>query len=121
MRRILLFIPVVAASMLLPVARPVSVAGGDDELQGIRDRLTALERTVIRDPFHPKQTLVARIQAVEDNLAAVEKRFGESEKARDRDDGSVQRSLTDLKRELAALDRALDELTARVKRLEAKQ
>jgi hypothetical protein len=121
MRSILLFVLVVAGSILPPAARPVSVVVVDDELQGIRDRLTALERTVIRDPFHPKQTLVARIGAVEENLVAMEKGFGESEKARDRDDGSMQRSLTDLKRELAALDRALDDLTTRVKRLEARQ
>ena len=123
---------IVTASLAVGLALAVRTwaQGREDPLSLLDVRVAALEKVVIKDLQHPKDTVLARLETAENRLkemersdSAVEKRVASLEGERRRvapgvHDPAVE--LQTLRRQVDTLTRTLDDVKERVRRLEGK-
>ncbi len=130
---------------------PVSSRGGDDSAADLAERVAKLETLVQRDPFHPDDTVLARLAHLDKQLSAIDETSATGARLRDRDDADTAKSidalnkrlkdmetrlraaenprqdpadaraLREIKTDLDKLDRTLDALQSRVSRLESRR
>ena len=77
------------------------------QLEALESRVVALEKSVIKDPFHPDDTVLSRLRILEDRLNAADKIGGQAAKTESREDDQVKRSLDALMRETRELDQRM--------------
>ena len=140
---VLLLVAVVASLNRLAVAQPHD----GDEMKKLNERVEALETAVIKNPAHPQKTVLVRLESLEEHFQEVRKAdLKETESVRriltqlqkdsldldkrlkgaeevlgNRPAGDYPADLRDVKKVVDQLDRTVDDLKERVKRLEAKK
>lgn len=105
----------------------------DEQLKALAARVEALEKAVLRDPLHPTRPVIARLDAGEQRLSAIEKHQAETHDF-DRRLTSVEtqqrqavrdavdpRDLRELQRKVDRLTKGLDDLKQRLQKLESKR
>ena len=151
MKTIWILVCLFMALLLTSMARPTAVLGANDgdNLKKLQDRVDVLEKVVLTDPYHPTQTVLSRLDVAEKTIKELQKHDNDSAKVEVKDDESLtelqkdsddlnrrlkaaedqlrrsgagdENDLRDLKRTVDQLDRSVDDLKERVKRLEAKK
>ena len=80
----------------------------EPSLKSVDERVAVLERTVVRDPFTPKATVLARLDALEKRLDAADSAGTTEQKVEARQDEQIQRTVDALARQVKELDARLD-------------
>ncbi len=140
---------------VLSVTAPAPPHGGQENdvarrVQALTERVTALEKLVVRDPFRPDSTLLARVEAIEKQLKADDRTRQAAAKADEQSLRQLNDTLTrltrqaqeqdkrlktieqerrstggnelrQLQRDLDQMKRTIDDLRMRVSRLEARK
>ena len=108
----ILLVAAITAWINMPVSVRAADGGGDvaAAVQKLTERITALEVTVVRDPFRPKDTVLSRLEVVEEKL----KDFG---KAGATDAKGEQRSFEELRKAMEKVQKQNDELDRKLKAL----
>jgi len=86
------------------------------QVRKLAQRIAALEKTVARNPYHPQDTVLARLDTLEEQIKTMQQ-----EQRRAGDSGDLARELKNLKSDLDRQNRTLDDLKTRVTKLEAKR
>ena len=85
-------------AVLLTSAISWSTGQENTQLEALEERVTVLEKNVIKDPFHPDDTVLSRLRIVEERLNAADKAGGQVAKTETREDDQVKRSLETMAR-----------------------
>jgi len=88
------------------------------QLSSLDERITKLERAVIRDVYHPDDTALARLKKIEDRLDAHDKAGGAAAKADVKDEDHVRLSLDALNQDMKAIDQRLKRMEDASRRTE---
>lgn len=79
----------------------------DDRLARLAERVEAIEKLVIKDPFHPDNTVLARLETVEQKAREFDKTAGKDAKADDRALDEVRKSVKDSQRDMEQFERRM--------------
>ena len=93
------------------MSQPVGALADDDRATKLDERVQTLERAVLRDPFKPQNTVLARLEFLE-------RQFIERDKSADKSAASDQRTLEEMRKVIEKNQRVTDELARSVKSLE---
>lgn len=88
------------------------------QLSSLDERVTKLEKVVIRDVFHPDDTALARLKAIEDRLDVHDKAGGVAAKADAKDEDQVRLSLDTLNEDVKSVDQRLKRMEGALRRTE---
>lgn len=83
-----------------------------EQVQKLTKRVTTLEEAVLRDPYNPRETVLARLDAIEKRLTTLE---------RSKSADNLSREINDLKKEMDQQQRAINDLKSRISKLENKR
>src|SRR5690349_17999949 len=104
----ILVLLVVGAVLLLPTRPPLARGEGKDaadELQKLAERVTALEKEVISDPYKPKSTVLARLDAIEERLKGLDKQDEKEQRTDTRTFDDMKKQLEQSQKTIAQLER----------------
>lgn len=110
-----------ALVLVAGTASPVPLRAGDDAQAELTERVEKLERLVQRNPYQPRETVLARLDAVEVQLKTLADESSKSTRQQARDDTQLDRTLQAMQRDLRDLDRRLKSLETAQRRATSDQ
>jgi hypothetical protein len=121
MKMILIVLVLFVTLLLASPATPTAMPGADDAdaLKKLQDRVDVLEKTVVADPLHPSQTVLARLESAEKAIKELQKQDTTTAKAEGKDDESMRKSLSELQKDSEDVDRRLKSAEDQLRRTAA--
>lgn len=97
---------------LTMAATPISVFADDgaEAQERLAKRVETLESLVIRNPFRPRETVLARLDAIEAKLAADEKAAVDKARQQGRSQQDLQRTLDAMTKQMNSMDDRMQKL-----------